>query len=480
MRNRIHNEASSTCFNGRVEDSSDAEGLTGSDRATSRRRALRRAGRRVLRVVWPGHPSKWSDVPRRLRTPTIEIVRLTVATVTAFLLVYALTGEKKDLTGALTALLVVQASTYSTLKMGIVRVGAVLTGVIVAVLMSNWFGLSWWSLGVAVALSLTMAHLLRLGDQILEAAISAMLILAVHGSDIAANTRVVSTLIGAAVGMAFGLLFAPAVPARKAAVEIRRAADMIGDVLHTSARSMRAHPVARSDVEDWFDATRRVGGQVAVASERVSAVGDSRRFNVWAIATSNGEETVRFGLDTVDGVMRAVAALYSVITRELPREGTVEDPFDEAIRPAFAVVLDTMAESVRAFGGLLEAEFADDESDVEAQFAETLDNLRESRAILTELMLVDPASGRQQWLLRGSVLSAVEQTLSQLDVLERVRHQRDTRQRRLPLVPLTIADLPVVRRRGSGSTAVSSRPAAPAHDASAAGDIESDGAADES
>ena len=47
-------------------------------------------------------------------------------------------------------------------------------------------------------------------------------------------------------------------------------------------------------------------------------------------------------------------------------------------------------------------------------------------------------------------------------------------------VPLTIADLPVVRRRGSGSTAVPSRPAAPAHDASAAGDIESDGAADES
>ena len=42
----------------------------------------------------------------------------------------------------------------------------------------------------------------------------------------------------------------------------------------------------------------------------------------------------------------------------------------------------------------------------------------------------DPASGTQQWLLRGSVLSAVEQTLSQLDVLEDVRRDREERRRR--------------------------------------------------
>lgn len=425
----------------RVEDGPDRP----EEAARPRRRlprSVRRLLRRALDWVWPGHPTRWSDVPRRLRPAVVEISRLTAATVVAFLLVYGLTGQRQDLTGALTAMLVVQASTYSTLKMGVVRVGAVLTGVLVSVLLTNWFGLSWWSLGAAVALSLVIARVLRLGDQMLEAPISAMLILAVHGSGVAVETRVVSTLIGAAVGMAFGLLLAPAVPARKAAIEVRRAADEIGTVLRSSAESMRRHQVVRGDVEDWLDATRRIGAQVAVASARVSEVGDSRRLNVWAIATTSGEATLRAGLDTVDGVLRAVAALYIVLIRELPSEGTEEDPFDEAIRPAFAVVLDTMAESVHAFGGLLEAEFGGDPVEVEQHFADTLDNLRESRAILTELMLVDPASGTEQWLLRGSVLSAVEQTLSQLDVLERVRREREARLRRPRLVAvLSEADL---------------------------------------
>ena len=390
--------------------------------------------RRALDRLWPGRPGRWSDLPRRWRPAVVEIARLTAATVVAFCCVVGLTGQREDLTGALTAMLVVQASTYSTLKMGVVRVGAVLTGVLVAVLLTNWFGLSWWSLGAAVALSLTLGRVLRLGEQMLEAPISAMLILAVHGSDVAVETRVVSTLIGAAVGMTFGLLLAPAVPARAAAVEVRRVADDIAGVLRASAESMRRRQVVREDVEDWVDSTRRIGAQVAVASARVSEVGDSRRLNVWAIGTSSGEATLRAGLDTIDGVLRAVAALYVVLSRELPRAGADEDPFDEAIRPAFAVVLDTMAESVHTFGGLIEAEFGGDPAEVEDHVAETLDTLRESRAILTELMLVDPASGTEQWLLRGSVLSAVEQTLSQLDVLERLRREREERRRRPRIV----------------------------------------------
>ncbi len=390
----------------------------------------RRAGARVLARLWPSHPSRMSDAMRRVRAALVEIGRLTVAAVIAFLLVLWFTGQQSDLTGALTALLVVQATTYSTLKMGVVRVGAVLTGVLVAVLLTNWFGLSWWSLGAAVFLALLLARMLRLGDQMLEAPISAMLILAVHGSGVAVQTRVVSTLIGAAVGMAFGLLFAPAVPARKAAVELRRVADDVAAVLRSSGASMREQRVRRRDVEEWLDATRQVGGQIAAASTRVSEVGDSRRLNVWAIGSYSGETSLRASLDTLEGAQRAVVALYTVLARELPARDAEEDPFDEPIREAFSVVLDTMAEAMIAFGGLLEAQFGGFEDEVQQHFEDTLENLRESRAILTELMFVDPASGTVQWLLRGSVLSAVEQTLSTLDVLERVRDDRESQQRR--------------------------------------------------
>src|SRR4051794_33552428 len=172
--------------------------------------------RRVAGVAWPGHPDRWRDLPDRLRPTLVGVLRLTSAAVVSYLMTLILTNGAVDLTGALTTLLVMQASAYSTLKMGAVRVGAVLAGGLVATLLSTWIGLTWWSLGAAIAASLLLGKVLRLGDQALETPISAMLILAVTNPDIAAETRVLNTLIGAGVGVAFNLVYPPAMPTRTA------------------------------------------------------------------------------------------------------------------------------------------------------------------------------------------------------------------------------------------------------------------------
>ena len=101
-----------------------------------------------------------------------------------------LTSGAIDLTGPLTALLVMQASAFSTLKMGAIRVGAVLAGVLVATLVSIWIGLTWWSLGAVIAASLILARIFRLGEQAMEAPISAMLILGVTNPNVAAEISV--------------------------------------------------------------------------------------------------------------------------------------------------------------------------------------------------------------------------------------------------------------------------------------------------
>src|SRR5690606_38576713 len=85
-------------------------------------------------------------LPLPLRPLLAWVARLTAASVVAYLLTVWLLEEPIDLTGALTALLVVQASASASLQMGVVRVGAVLTGVLVAVTLSSWVGLAWWSL----------------------------------------------------------------------------------------------------------------------------------------------------------------------------------------------------------------------------------------------------------------------------------------------------------------------------------------------
>ncbi len=141
-------------------------------------------------------------MPARLRRASAQIARLMVAAVVTCVVANAWAPGILYLTAPLTALLAVQASTVGTLRMGLVRVGAVLTGVQVSVVVASVVGLAWWSLAGVIAASMVLAKVLRLGEQTLEAPISAMLILAVSSPGLAAEVRIVNTLIGTVVGIA--------------------------------------------------------------------------------------------------------------------------------------------------------------------------------------------------------------------------------------------------------------------------------------
>jgi uncharacterized membrane protein YccC len=198
---------------------------------------------RLASLAWPGRPSRWRDVPGRLRPTIVNVIRLTTAAVLSYLLTLATTSGAIDLTGPLTALLVMQASAYSTLKMGAIRVGAVLAGVLVATLVSIWIGLTWWSLGAVIAASLILAKIFRLGEQAMEAPISAMLILGVTNPNVAAEIRVLNTLIGAGVGVAFNLIYPPALPTRRAGRAVITAAEAAAAPLDAASS---AYPRNRS------------------------------------------------------------------------------------------------------------------------------------------------------------------------------------------------------------------------------------------
>ena len=99
--------------------------------------------------------------------------------------------------------------------------------------------------------------------------------------------------------------------------------------------------------------------------------------------------------------------------------GSADQSFSPELRRAFAVVLDDVADALRGFGDLVSTEFGGGNVDrVDELFARTLDIVRETRAVLTELVLldVDPHQQTGLWMLQGSVLAAVEEVLRQLDL----------------------------------------------------------------
>jgi hypothetical protein len=398
-------------------------------------------------VVWPGHPAHWRDVPSRLRPTAVSTLRLTAAAVVSYLLTLAITGDAIDLTGPLTALLVMQASAYSTLKMGTVRVGAVLAGVLVAILLSNWVGLTWWSLGAVIATSLILGKIFRLGEQAMEAPISAMLILGVTSPDVAAETRVLNTLIGAGVGIAFNLIYPPALPTRRAGRALINVAEATAAPLDAASKALIEGPITGEQVRDWLDRARAGARRLESATKTVASLKDSRRFNPRALATTDIEPVLASGLQTLESCQLAMRALFVVLLAEVPTEERPDDPYGEELRATFAVVLHDVADCIRAFGSLVLAEVEEREEEAERSLDESLDILRETEAILTELITVNVQENKSSWLLRGSILAAVEHVLNQLNLENRARARQawKNQQRMKPLSqlpPIVQAALP--------------------------------------
>jgi hypothetical protein len=314
----------------------------------------------------------------------------------------------------------VQASTVGTLQMGLVRVGAVRTGVLVAVGIASTIGLSWWSLALVIAASLVLARLLRLGEQSLETPISAMLILAVSAPGVVAEGRVLNTLIGSVIGIAFSLLVPVSIPSARATSAVRRVAHAQAALLDEVALTLADRAPHAEEVQAWSDWLAAIEGDVDAAGAAVRAVEESRRLNARALAEAKIHPGLQTALERLDRCVTAARALVVVIGREsLPDE---EDRTGHQavveLRRAFAVVLDDVADAVRTYGDLVSAQFGGATLDrVDELRLRTADAISETRAVLTELVLLDVDPQRQTplWMLQGSVLAAVEQILLQLD-----------------------------------------------------------------
>ena len=97
------------------------------------------------------------------RVPGLRTAKATLAAVLSYVAADLRHTTDAPILAPLTALLVVQLTVYDTVAQSIQRILSVLAGVLVAVGIATFVGLSWWSLGAVVAMSLVVGQLLRLG-----------------------------------------------------------------------------------------------------------------------------------------------------------------------------------------------------------------------------------------------------------------------------------------------------------------------------
>src|SRR4051794_26216259 len=178
--------------------------------------------------------ARWS------RVPGLRTAKATLAAVLAYVAADLLGTSDAPILAPLTALLVVQLTVYESVAQGIQRILSVLAGVLVAVGIATFVGLSWWSLGAVVAVSLVVGQFLRLGPHTVEGPISAMLVLAAGGAGAegGAGGGVYETHIGAVIGLAVNFAVAPPVNVLPAGAAIGQLATRLAEVLRGLAAEL--------------------------------------------------------------------------------------------------------------------------------------------------------------------------------------------------------------------------------------------------
>ena len=374
----------------------------------SARSSLRRAARRVTRRLDLTPLTEWRGrgVPPGLRT-----AKTTLAAVISWELARRLPGESLPVLAPLTALLVTQLTVVETVTESLQRVGSVVVGVLLAVLLADLLGLQWWSVGLVVFASLAVGQVLRLGEHRIEVPISALLVLAVGGQPGAARTRVLETLIGAAVGVAVNVVVAPP-------VYVQSASDAIVELAETMARLLKdagdelARGWSGEDAYDRLQQARELEGPLGRARHALARAEDSLRLNPRRRRIGDPSSDLQAALTTLEHSVILVRGLFrSLVDLDTVTGGKGPDP---ALRADLAGLLDETAGAVRAFGELVSANLPGPPAN-EAPLRRALGRAKASRDKVATAMAAGPRDLPGAWQVHGHLLANVDRLLVEID-----------------------------------------------------------------
>ena len=388
--------------------------------------------------------------------------RLTFAATVAYLAARAFVDDARPVTAALTALLIVQVTLVGTVADTVRRILSVLVGVGVAIVVATEVGFTWWSLTALVAVSILIGQALRLGSHLLEVPISAMLILAAGGAGVQALDRILETIIGAIAGVLVNVVVPPRPGTHSAGAAVEGYARDVADLLYRIADTLEHEPITRERAWGWLHELRLITNRAVEVDRVLAEARQSRRLNPRAAGTSDPVPDLRDGLDALE---HSAVALRAVLRSLAEGAGSAREHHDGADEPddlslVMAALLHDLARAITAFGVLLHIDDEEAGRPHTAELAEALDAIREVRARLTDLLLVDLRGSDGLWQLHGSLLAAVERVLAELD-LDQLSRNRERRRseaaalarrstqaaQRLRASTRRVADRPVTWRR---------------------------------
>lgn len=369
----------------------------------------------------PGVTDAKVKLARARRDPVVaQILRATAAATLAYVIALHTSANPVPLTAPLTALLVVQVTLYSTLTTGVKRVNAVVIGVLIASLFSSIMGLSWWSLGLIILAALAVGQVVKVDEFVNEVAISAMLVLGVSQLASQAWDRVIETLVGAAVGLTFNLIFAPPVWVDPAAQAVEDLAERMSALLQAMGRELDAPPVVEQIEARLYEA-RELDQYVAEVDDALRRAEDSLRLNPRVSEGLLSRLTLRTGLDTLEICVVVVRVLTRSLTDLAKRRHGDEPLFADDVGQSLEQTFSHVGAALVSFAELVTAQVSVNAQQAEEELTEQLAAAWTSRDEAAQLLLSRVRLHPHAWQLHGAILAEIDRILDELDLEHRSR-----------------------------------------------------------
>jgi hypothetical protein len=357
-------------------------------------------------------------------------MRVTIAATASYVVGTLLFPGTQPLLAPLTAMLVVQVTPISLLASGLDRVVAVVSGVSLAVVFAAVVPLEWWSLGLLILAAITIGQFLRLRNNLVEVAISAMLVLGVGAiaAEAAAWQRIAETLVGAAVGILANLVFPPKVASEDASRAIDGLADDVSELLNRAADELDEmadgdRDRLRTAALVWLGDARRITHDIPQVGAALLRAEEGRRLNLRAVRTPHVEPGLRQGLEALEHTAVSIRGLMRSVADAADHEWLAQDSAAGVLHD-LALTFRELAAGIDAFGELVRNE-ADvqvhlSQADI-ARLGEALEGMHDARGRLDTAMTAEQSPDLLE--LHSATRGVVRRLRHELALDERVRRQ---------------------------------------------------------
>ncbi|MFI6374204.1 aromatic acid exporter family protein [Streptomyces sp. NPDC050546] len=393
----------------------------GRDRGTSaeagRIRALEHEARgrrpvdavgRETRAAWNALRAAWNG-PGRERDLVVQSLKAAAAAVLAWLVGGVWMGDPLALMAPWVALVLVQATVYSSLVQGARQFGAICVGTVLASAAQALTGDTTGALALSVPVLMLLANWSRFGDQGIYAATTALFTLTAGSVSMSSvGHRVGQAALGAVIGLAVNALVLPPVHLRDVRENLAALAREAGDVLRTVAADLREGEWDAQTAAGWLSASSRL-------DTRLEALRSARRWSRESLRLTYGplralhrvphgggalppmDEDERFSRVTghVTALTRALAVSVDDNRTPAPPEGPALD--------AYARLLDLIGEACHS-----EADSLLDGSVRPRPDEETVRAMAELHQELQEKLRRDAGEGAAHTAVLGTLLLQAE------------------------------------------------------------------------